>query len=74
MGRWIDLCFENWYEEFGKLWPDTGKSQNLHFNGLLLTEVYNAKKVKRAKKVQRSNVSLYWRSVQALKEKWLLVS
>ena len=36
-----DLCFEKWHEEFGKSWLDTRKSQNLHFNGLLLSKVYN---------------------------------
>ena len=37
----IDLRFEKWHEEFGEFWPNTRKSQNLHFNGVLLTKVYN---------------------------------
>ena len=55
---WTDLCFEKWHEEFGGFWPNTQKSQNLNFNGLLLIKVYNVS----AKKVQRSYASLYWRS------------
>ena len=39
--RETDLCFEKWHEEFDEFWPNTQKSQNLHFNGLLLTKVYN---------------------------------
>ena len=27
-----DLCFQESHEEFGKFWPNTQKSQNLHFN------------------------------------------
>ena len=38
--RRTDLCFEKWQEEFGEFWPSTRKSQNMHFNGLLLTKVY----------------------------------
>ena len=39
--RGTDLCFEKWDEEFGEFWFNTPKSQNLHFNGLLLTKVFN---------------------------------
>ena len=49
----IDLPFQNWHEEFNKFWPEHSKiSKKLHFNGLVLTKVYNAS----AKKVQRSYV------------------
>ena len=46
--RGTDLRFEKWHEEFGK-------SQNLHFNGLLLTKVthYNVFKLKRYGRVMR---------------------
>ena len=54
-----DLYFEKWHEEFGEFWPNTRKSQNLHFNGLLLTKVCNGW----AKKVQKSSVSWYWRVI-----------
>ena len=44
--------------------------KNLHFNGLLLTKVYNVW----AKKVQRSYVWWHWRLMQNLKENWLVLS
>ena len=50
-------------KEFGKFWHNTWKSQNLHFNGLLLAEVYNNWAIK----VQRSYDRLRW--MQTLKEK-----
>ena len=65
-----DLCFGKWNEKLCKFWPNTQKSQNLHFNGLLLTKVYNVW----AKKVQNGYGSLYWRSKKTLKEKWLVIS
>ena len=68
--RGTDFCFEKWHEEFGEFWPNTWESQNLHFNGLLLAKVYNIW----AKRLQWSYASLYWRSMQILKEKWLVVS
>ena len=58
--RGTDLCFEKWHEELYEFW----KYQNLHFSGLFLTKVYNVW----AKKVQKSYVWLYWRSMQTLKE------
>ena len=57
--RGTDLCFEKWHEELYEFW----KYQNLHFSGLFLTKVYNVW----AKKVQKSYVWLYWRSMQTLK-------
>ena len=58
----IDI--RNFYE----FWLESLK--NLHFNGLLLTKVYNLW----AKKVQRSYVWWHWILIQNLKEKWLLLS
>ena len=43
---------------------------NLHFNGLLLTKVYNFW----LKKVQLNYVWWYWRLIQNLKENWLALS
>ena len=43
--------------------------KNLHFNGLLLTKVYNDW----TKKVQRSYHSWHWRIMQNLKKNWLVV-
>ena len=47
----------------------TGKSQNFHFNGLLLTKVY----IVLTKKVQRSYLSWHWRVMQNSKKYWLVV-
>ena len=44
--------------------------ENLHFNGLVLTILYNVW----AKKVQRSYIWLHWRLMQNLKENWLVIS
>ena len=43
--------------------------KNLHFNGLLVTKVYNVW----AKTVQRSYLSWHWRVMQNLKKNWLVV-
>ena len=63
-----NLCFEKWHEKFAEFWPNTRKSQNLHFNGVLLTKVYNTW----AKKLERNYLSWHWRVMQNLKENWLL--
>ena len=47
-----------------------GSLKNLHFNGLLLTEVYNVW----SKKVQRSYLSWHWRMMLNLKKNGLIVS
>ena len=66
----IDLPFQNWHEEFNKFWSEHSKNlKNLHFNGLILTKVYNVS----AKKVQRSYVWLHSRLIQSLKENWLVL-
>ena len=40
--RGIDLSVPNWHEKFDKFFTRTLKSlKNLHFNGLLMTKVYN---------------------------------
>ena len=48
------LVFKKWHKDFGEFWPNTRKSQNLDFNGLLLIKVYSFW----GKKVHRR--SLYW--------------
>ena len=48
------LVFKKWHMDFGEFWPNTRKSQNLDFNGLLLIKVYSFW----GKKVHRR--SLYW--------------
>ena len=69
--RGIDLLFQNWHEEIDEFWPKHSKVlKNLHFNGLLLKNVYNVW----ANKVQRSSVPWHWRVMQNLKRNWLFVS
>ena len=51
--RKTDSWIQKWHEEFDEFWPNTRKSQNLHFKGLLLIQVYNVW----AKKLQRKHVS-----------------
>ena len=36
-----DLFFEKWYEKSDKFWSYFLKSENFHFNGLLLIKVHN---------------------------------
>ena len=45
------------------------KSENLHFDGLLLSNAYEVLDGK----VQKSYVSWHWRVMQSLKKNWLLV-
>ena len=45
------------------------KPKHLHFNGLLLTKVFNVW----TKKVQRSYLSWHWRVMQYLKKNWVVV-
>ena len=45
------------------------KSENLHFDGLLLSKAYKDLD----EKVQKSYVSWHWRVMQSLKKNWLLV-
>ena len=49
--------------------PSTKCLKKLHFNGLLLTKVYNVW----ARKVQRSYVWWHWRLMQNFKENWLVL-
>ena len=38
----INLSVQNWHEGFAEFWPEHSKNlKHLHFNGLLLTKVYN---------------------------------
>ena len=45
------------------------KSENLHFDGFLLSKAYKDLD----EKVQKSYVSWHWRVMQSLKKNWLLV-
>ena len=63
------MSFQNWCKEFDKFWLEHLSLKNLHFNGLLLTKVYNVW----TKKVQWSYVSWHYRVMQNLKKNWLMV-
>ena len=58
----LSRASKNDIRNFGAFWLNTQKSQHLHFNGHLLTKVYNVW----AKKVLKSYVSCHWRVVQYL--------
>ena len=68
--EWCKIYFVKWHEEFVEFWLNAWKSQHVYFNRLLLTKAYNVW----AKTVQTNYVSLNWRSMQVLKEKWLVFS
>ena len=63
-------CFKIDMRSLMSFYPSTQKSQNLHFNGILLNKVYNVW----VKKVQRNNVWWHWRLMQNLKENWHVLS
>ena len=66
----IDLSFQNWHKQFGRVFTrELASLKNSHFNRLLLTKVYNVW----VKKVQRSSISWCYRVMQNLKKKWLVV-
>ena len=57
----IDLSAQSWHERFAELWSKHSKNlKTFHFNGLLLSKVYNIW----VKKVQRSYVWRHWRLIQ----------
>ena len=47
----------------------SGKSENLHFDVLLLSIAYKVS----AKKVQKNYLSWHWKEIQTLKKNWLFV-
>ena len=65
-----DLCFEKWHKEFGDFWPNTQKSQKLHFHELILTKVYDFwdKKNTEELKLKSDTVSWHWRVMHYLKK------
>ena len=69
--REIDLSVRNLYEEIRWILIQAIENlQNLHYNGLPLTKVYNVW----AKTVQESYVLWHWVLMQNLNENWLLLS
>ena len=65
----IDSWFQKWHEEFGRFYAISGKSENLHFDVLLLSVAYKIL----AKKVQKNYLSWHWKKIQALKKNWLVI-
>ena len=61
--------FQKWYDEFVNFNASSGKSENLHFDVLLLSIAYKVS----AKKVQKTYLSLHWRVVQTLNKKLFFV-
>ena len=47
----------------------SGKSENLHFDVLLLSTAYKVS----AKKVQKNYISWHWKEIQTLRKNWLFV-
>ena len=67
--RKTDSCFQKSNEEFSEFFASSGKSENLHFDLLLLSITYKVS----AKKVQKSYLSCHWIVTQTLKKNWLFV-
>ena len=69
--RGIELSVQNWHGEIRWILIQAIENlQNLHYNGLPLTKVYNVW----AKTVQGSYVLWHWVLMQNLNENWLLLS
>ena len=62
--RKTDSWFQKWHEEFGVFYASSGKSENLHFDMLLLSTAYKVS----AKILQKNCVSWHWRVIQTLKK------
>ena len=67
--RKTDSWFQEWYEKFGEFNVSSDKSENLHFNVLLLSIAYKVS----AKKVQKNYLSWHWKGIQTLQKNWLFV-
>ena len=69
--NWVgtELCFEKWHGEFGKIWVNTRKSQNLHIMGSFWEKYIKVE----LKKFQKSYVSWHWRVMQYLKKNLTIV-
>ena len=58
--RKTDPWFQKWHEELGEFNASSGKSENSHFDVLLLSIAYKVS----AKKVPKSYLSWHWRMIQ----------
>ena len=64
----LTCCFKMYMRNLTNLTQVPKSLNNSHFNGLLLTKVYNVW----VKKVQSSYLSWHWRVMQNLKKNWLV--
>ena len=67
----IDLSIQNWHEEFDKFWPEHSKISKIC---TLMGSIWPKYTMFDLKKVQRSYFWWHWRSMQNLKENWLVRS
>ena len=65
----LTLDFKNDMRNLVNFNVSTGKSENLHFDVLLLSIAYKVS----AKKVQKNYLSWHWTEIQTLKKNWLFV-
>ena len=66
---WLTLASKNDMRNLVNFNASSGKSENLHFDVLLLSIAYKVS----AKKVQKNDFSWHWRVIQTLKKNWLFV-
>ena len=64
--RKTDLRLQKWHEDFN---VSSGKSENLHFDALLLSIAYKVS----AQKVQKNYLSWHWEKIYILKKSRLFV-
>ena len=64
--------FKKWHDEFGKFSASSDKSENLHFDVLLLSIAYkvSAKKCRRVISYDIEEWSKLWKKIHFLFEKW----
>ena len=65
----LTLCSKNDTGNLVNFNASSGKSENLHFDVLLLSIAYKVS----AKKVQKNYLSWHWKKIQTLKKNWLFV-
>ena len=65
----LTLGSTNYMRDLVNFNVSSGKSENLHFDVLLLSIAYKVS----AKKVQKNYLSWHWKKIQTLKKNWLFV-
>ena len=69
--EWCKVWKKNWLlvPKMTLVSVSSGKSENLHFDELLLSIAYKVL----GKKVRKNDLSWHWKKIQTLKKKWLFV-